>query len=237
MKFYKISIIFLFLLIVSMGAVCAEDANQTAQDTLGIAENDVLSGDSQGSYAELDNLIESSTDSTVELDKDYMYMDTDNTYINLNHLNLTIDGNEKSIDGNNKAGFLKISNHSNVIIKNLFVKNCNNTAIIVGNSKLTLINVTFENNHDEESGAAVYARGSNVTSTDTKFLNNYAFYGSAIYSTLSNVTINNGLFKNDNPVVWSLIRGSGSVLEINNTIFANTTSKYATAIYNNGVIP
>ena len=235
MKFYKISIIFLFLLIVSMGAVCAEDANQTAQDTLGIAENDVLSGDSQGSYAELDNLIESSTDSTVELDKDYMYMDTDNTYINLNHLNLTIDGNEKSIDGNNKAGFLKISNHSNVIIKNLFVKNCNNTAIIVGNSKLTLINVTFENNHDEESGAAVYARGSNVTSTDTKFLNNYAFYGSAIYSTLSNVTINNGLFKNDNPVVWSLIRGSGSVLEINNTIFANTTSKYATAIYNNGV--
>jgi len=235
MKFYKISIIFLFLLIVSMGAVCAEDANQTAQDTLGIAENDVLSDDSQGSYAELDNLIESSTDSTVELDKDYMYMDTDNTYINLNHLNLTIDGNEKSIDGNNKAGFLKISNHSNVIIKNLFVKNCNNTAIIVGNSKLTLINVTFENNHDEESGAAVYARGSNVTSTDTKFLNNYAFYGSAIYSTLSNVTINNGLFKNDNPVVWSLIRGSGSVLEINNTIFANTTSKYATAIYNNGV--
>ncbi|MBE6491062.1 MAG: hypothetical protein E7Z83_09440 [Methanobrevibacter sp.] len=235
MKFYKISIIFLFLLIVSMGAVCAEDANQTAQDTLGIAENDVLSDDSQGSYAELDNLIESSTDSTVELDKDYMYMDTDNTYINLNHLNLTIDGNEKSIDGNNKAGFLKISNHSNVIIKNLFVKNCNNTAIIVGNSKLTLINVTFENNHDKESGAAVYARGSNVTSTDTKFLNNYAFYGSAIYSTLSNVTINNGLFKNDNPVVWSLIRGSGSVLEINNTIFANTTSKYATAIYNNGV--
>nr|WP_292742231.1 C1 family peptidase [Methanobrevibacter sp.] len=218
-----------------MGAVCAEDANQTAQDTLGIAENDVLSDDSQGSYAELDNLIESSTDSTVELDKDYMYMDTDNTYINLNHLNLTIDGNEKSIDGNNKAGFLKISNHSNVIIKNLFVKNCNNTAIIVGNSKLTLINVTFENNHDKESGAAVYARGSNVTSTDTKFLNNYAFYGSAIYSTLSNVTINNGLFKNDNPVVWSLIRGSGSVLEINNTIFANTTSKYATAIYNNGV--
>jgi len=235
MKFYKISIIFLFLLIVSMGAVCAEDANQTAQDTLGIAENDVLSDDSQGSYAELDNLIESSTDSTVELDKDYMYMDTDNTYINLNHLNLTIDGNEKSIDGNNKAGFLKISNHSNVIIKNLFVKNCNNTAIIVGNSKLTLINVTFENNHDEESGAAVYARGSNVTSTDTKFLNNYAFYGSAIYSTLSNVTINNGLFKNDNPVVWSLIRGSGSALEINNTIFANTTSKYATAIYNNGI--
>jgi len=235
MKFYKISIIFLFLLIVSMGAVCAEDANQTAQDTLGIAENDVLSDDSQGSYAELDNLIESSTDSTVELDKDYMYMDTDNTYINLNHLNLTIDGNEKSIDGNNKAGFLKISNHSNVIIKNLFVKNCNNTAIIVGNSKLTLINVTFENNHDKESGAAVYARGSNVTSTDTKFLNNYAFYGSAIYSTLSNVTINNGLFKNDNPVVWSLIRGSGSALEINNTIFANTTSKYATAIYNNGI--
>jgi len=235
MKFYKISIIFLFLFIVSIGVVCAEDANHTTQDALEISEGDVALEASEATYTDLGDQIKAATDSTVKLENDYKYNDSDKLYINLNHLNLTIDGNEKSIDGNNKAGFLKISNHSNVIIKNLFVKNCNNTAIIVGNSKLTLINVTFENNHDKESGAAVYARGSNVTSTDTKFLNNYAFYGSAIYSTLSNVTINNGLFKNDNPVVWSLIRGSGSALEINNTIFANTTSKYATAIYNNGI--
>ena len=116
-----------------------------------------------------------------------------------------------------------------------FVKNCNMSSFYVISSKLTLINVTFENNYDEESGAAIYAGGSNVTSTDTKFLNNYALYGSAIFSHSSNVTINNGLFKNDNPVVWSLIRGSGSMFDISNTIFANTTSKYATAIYNNGV--
>lgn len=34
LKFHKIIIAFLFLLIATMGIVCAEDANQTVQDTL-----------------------------------------------------------------------------------------------------------------------------------------------------------------------------------------------------------
>lgn len=33
MKFYKIGLIFLFLLVLSMGVVCAQDNNQTAHDT------------------------------------------------------------------------------------------------------------------------------------------------------------------------------------------------------------
>ncbi len=43
MKFYKIGIIFLFLLVLSIGAVCAQDANQTAHDTIKAADEDILS--------------------------------------------------------------------------------------------------------------------------------------------------------------------------------------------------
>lgn len=174
MKFYQISVIFLFLWIVSIGVVCAEDANHTAQDALEISENDIALEDSEATYADFETKINVPSGSTVELENDYKYIDTDNTYINLNHVNLTIDGKAKSIDGNSKAGFLNITNHSDVTIKNLLVKNCNKSSLFVVNSKLTLINVTFENNYDVESGAAINASSSNVTSTDNKFLNNYA---------------------------------------------------------------
>lgn len=134
----------------------------------------ILPEDSEATYADFETKINLPSGSTVELENDYKYIDTDNTYINLNHVNLTIDGKAKSIDGNAKAGFLNITNHSDVTIKNLLVKNCNKSSLFVVNSKLTLINVTFENNYDVESGAAINASSSNVTSTDNKFLNNYA---------------------------------------------------------------
>lgn len=93
MKFYKIGIIFLFLLILSMGVVCAEDSNQTAQDTLEVDEVDVL-GDGVGTYTELETKLNQSTGS-ISLDKDYKYdsSDVNKTYIILSKKNLTIDGN------------------------------------------------------------------------------------------------------------------------------------------------
>ncbi len=44
MKFHKISIFFLFLLIMTVGVVCAQDANQTVPDTLQLNDaQDIIS--------------------------------------------------------------------------------------------------------------------------------------------------------------------------------------------------
>lgn len=100
-------------------------------------------------------------------------------------------------------------------------------------SILNLINVTFVNNYDDESGAAIFAAESYITSTNNKFLNNYAERGSSICVVRgSELDISNALFKNDDPVVWGMIYGNNAVIAISNSIFANTTSKYSTAIYN-----
>ena len=50
MKFYRISIIFLFLLMISMGAACAEDASQAVQDNLATSDSEVMADAPDGTY-------------------------------------------------------------------------------------------------------------------------------------------------------------------------------------------
>ena len=91
-----------------MGVVCAEDLNQTAQDTLEVDENVVL-GDGEGTYTELEEKINQAS-GTITLDKDYKYDSSDvGRYITLSNKNLTIEGNNKTIDGDHKVGFLDLS--------------------------------------------------------------------------------------------------------------------------------
>ena len=60
-----------------MGVVCAEDANQTAQDTLQITDTqDVISNSSEKSYDDLFKIIDESDDS-ITLESDYKYKETD----------------------------------------------------------------------------------------------------------------------------------------------------------------
>ena len=42
MKFYRMGIIFLFLLMISIGVACAEDANQTVHDNLHASDDGVI---------------------------------------------------------------------------------------------------------------------------------------------------------------------------------------------------
>ena len=68
LKLIKSSVIFLFLLILTMGVVCAEDANQTAQDTLELTDTqDVISDASEKSFTDLFDAINKSK--TQELDR------------------------------------------------------------------------------------------------------------------------------------------------------------------------
>lgn len=188
----------------------------------------------EGTYTDLSNKI-NTTDSTVKLDINYKYNDTDKgkEYIKIVNRNLTIEGNNKIIDANNKAGLFKITNGSEVVLKNMVIRNGLNSSIILVSSKLTTFNVTFENNHDRSEGAAVYCNDATYQGNFDKFIDNDAMNGASIFAYSSKVVLDNALFKSANPVQWGLIYGALTELNITDSIFANTTSKYATAIYNN----
>lgn len=105
------------------------------------------------------------------------------------------------------------------------------SSIVLYNCELQTNNVTFENNHDPATGAAIYAKESNYYSNHDKFINNYANDGASIFSVESVIDIDNSTFISNNAVHWSLIYGYESIMTIKNTVFANLTSRYATAIY------
>ena len=68
MKFYRISIIFLFLLMISIGAACAEDASQAVQDNLATSDGEVMADAPEGTYSDLSDKI-NSNQSSIELEK------------------------------------------------------------------------------------------------------------------------------------------------------------------------
>ena len=236
LKFHKISIVFLFLLIMTMGVVCAEDANQTVTDTLQLNDaQDVISDTSEMSYTDLSNNISQSTDS-ITLESDYKYKNNESTkYIEFKNKNFIIDGNNHAIDADGKTGIFKVTG-GNLTLKNLVLKNTNASAIELRNGILTTINVTFINTVSKDIGGAIYAYNSTYYSTNDKFTDSSAKdAGSALFASSSTMHIKNATFANRNHIKWSLIYGSDSIINVSDTTFANVTSKYATAIYNMGI--
>ncbi len=63
MKFYRISIILLFLLVFSIGTVCAEDVDNT---TLDATDGDVIS-DGEKTFDDLYNLVNLSSSATIDI--------------------------------------------------------------------------------------------------------------------------------------------------------------------------
>ena len=228
----------LIFLIMGISAVSAEDVNQT-DSSLEITDSNEISADGHtGSFADLSNAIESS-DNELNINSDYKFnITTDGNLIegikkNFNNGNYVINGNNHIIDADNKASLFSFSNGT-ITINNLKIINSNRSSIILKNSILYTNNVTFENNHDNDEGAAIYAVQSNYYSNHDKFKNNYAKNGASIYGYLSIINVNNSTFINSKPVHWSLIYGYQSIMTVNNTVFANLTSRYATAIYSDG---
>lgn len=228
----------MIFLIMGISAASAEDINNT-DNTLETTDSEVISADGPtGSFADLFNAIQAS-DNELNINSDYKFNSTtDGNYkegisINFNNGEYLINGNNHIIDADNKASVFKFSN-GKITINNLKIINANRSSIILNNCIVHTNNVTFENNHDNDEGAAIYARQSNYYSNHDKFINNYAKNGASIYTVLSIVEVNNSTFINSKPVHWSLIYGYQSEMVIKNTVFANLTSRYATAIYSEG---
>ncbi len=236
MKFHKISIVFLFLLIMTMGVVCAQDANQTVPDTLELdGTQEVISDTPELSYDNLSQKINGSSDS-ITLESDYKYKDADSVKkIEFTNRVLTIDGNNHAIDADGKTSIFKV-NGGNLTLKNLVLKNTNDSAIELRNCILTTINVTFINTTSQNTGGAIYAYNSIYYSNNDKFTDNYAKdAGSALFASSATMHIKNATFASKNPIRWSLIYGINSIINVSDTTFANISSKYATAIYNIGI--
>ncbi len=232
LKFFKISIIFLALMIFSVGFVFAEDANQT-DNSLEMTDGDVVSIGDVRTYADLTYQFKNTK---ADLITDYAF-DEENDVKRINitgyDSNYPINGNNHVIDGKNSAGVFKLMN-GEFTIRDLTIKNCGESAIILNNAKLTLNNVKFIDNKDKESGAAVYSYKSTLITNNCLFENNDAPEGSAIYTDDSQLYLQKTTFRNKNPVKWSLVYTVKTLVDVKNSVFENATSTYATAIYGSG---
>ena len=219
-----------------MGVVCAEDANQTAQDTLKVSDTqNILSDTPEKSYNDLSSEIENSTES-ITLESDYKFKETDSVKYFEFKTDYTINGNNHAIDADGKTIMFKVSK-ATLTLKNLILKNTNDSAIEVNGGKLITQNVTFMNTNAADYGGAIYCSGtSTINSNYDKFIDNTAPEGgSAIFGKdFSSIYVNNATFTSKKPISWSMIYANGCFITVKDSVFANATSKYATAIYNTG---
>ena len=211
-------------------------SNDDKDNNLKESESDIISEGEPKSFSDLDENIDKSPNAGIDITSNYEFNSaTDGNFkkgvvVNINPKGTyTINGNNHVIDAKNQASVFKFNNGT-VIINNLKIINANSSSIMLFNCELRTNNVTFENNYDPSSGAAIYAEQSNYYSNHDKFINNYAEMGASIFSLNSIIDINNSTLIS-NKIHWSLIYGSNSIMTVNNTVFANMTSRYATAIY------
>ena len=179
-----------------------------------------------GSFSDLQKLIDSNTNGTIDLDKDYKYTENDNLPdgITINGKTLIINGNGHTLDGSNLARIFNVSDSSLELNDLKLINGMDNesgTAIFAINSKLNIGNCNFDNNTVNinlvnytklfsVNGGAVHLidstaniNNSNFTnsnvnfSADNKYNKDAVVNGGGIFSKDSNLNISNCLF-NDN---------------------------------------
>lgn len=204
-----------------------------------------------GSFSDLQKLIDSNTNGTIDLDKDYKYTENDNLPdgITINGKTLIINGNGHTLDGSNLARIFNVSDSSLELNDLKLINGMDNesgTAIFAINSKLNIGNCNFDNNTVNinlvnytklfsVNGGAVHLidstaniNNSNFTnsnvnfSADNKYNKDAVVNGGGIFSKDSDLNISNCLF-NDNRLISNYTRVvfSGSAICTDGNI--NTT--------------
>lgn len=232
--------LFLVLIVItSLNSISATE-NQTIDSPVTDTETTNMETDTQvnedivesstKTYTDLFNDLNNKTEFT--LTDDYVFDNSKDaelkTGIVLFGKSLAINGNNHIIDAKNSTLFVIL--YSNISIKNLTIKNANNSALYADNSNLTTSDVIFENNL-ADLGGAIRTDNSNYTSNNDKFLNNHALQGTSINSDNTTLTINGSEFINSNDYSKAILEVSNSKILLNNTKFLNSTSKYSTAIF------
>ena len=176
MKRKILLLICLILFIVSIAGVSAsDDVNQTiGDDTLSVSVNeDIIESTNRGTFSDLQMLIDNSdVESTITLEKDYVYDNaTDDSSILIDKA-LTINGNGHTVQGDKSKGLFYIYN-SDVILNNISLIDSNSYSggAVFSSGNLEVNNCTFINNNqygeDEtyhyqhlNGGGAIFCSGS-----------------------------------------------------------------------------
>ena len=258
MKFAKISIIFL-LLVLLMGAVSAADE---ITDNALIKDNSIELDDDTNDVTHLkstkndefnENEINTFTDFSKDMNESVNVMDLKHNYkfnnktdkgpIVIDKNNFIIEGNNFILDGNNQTNIFAIKG-SNITINNLIFTNGNckfgglldfyGGGAIISYGSITLNNVTFINNTAVYSGGDILISQGQLNCFDCKFIDSYSVKGSSIYSTIGSVNIERCTFTSKYTSKWSTILAGNSKVFINDCIFNNISSDYAPAVYVSG---
>ena len=211
------------------------------------SEDDVISdgnstiGD-ENTQVELQNKIENTAEGdTLVLDKDYAFTgpvsEGNPIGISINKA-ITIDGKGHTIDANGYCTIFAIDAPDITLLSIAFKNGCVNgdfsgAAIGGGNSGLTVINCTFENNEaiDCPNAGAIGMLGDNITIMNSVFMSNSGFEnGGAIEIRGNNARISDCHFRS-NMVLGSNTKGGaifilGESGTISNCLFENHTADY-----------
>lgn len=178
----------LLLILITLSCVNATKINEN-DSILDISEdytNDKLETSLNDFSTLNDEINASSQTKTLNLTKDYAFNgDKDVSYsdgITIDIDDLIIDGQGHTIDANNQARIFNIKSN-NVILKNLVITNgyskSNGGGIYWSGLNGQISNSNFKNCASPQIGGAVYFEKI-ATVTDSKFVNNSAYFGGAV---------------------------------------------------------
>ena len=242
--------IFLLVLFIAVGGVCAADhvsqdmIGEDVADSLESTQSDITLENEQNEIYSVDDSTKTYTDLITEinntqgnvLDLKYNYKfdnSTDEQGIAIFKDDFVINGNGHTIDGSNLNGCFGIF-AKNVTINNLTIMDTSfsiGSAIYISDgASLTTNYVTFENNTVSKDGVVAVEGGSYVSNYD-KFIGSSAPKSGAITIERGSLELNNALMVDSRQLLWGFIRTlDRSPVTVVNSTFANSTSNYSVAI-------
>ena len=219
--------------------------NSTTADLLILSAYDGIyyvspdgSDSNDGSINSPKKTVRSAVDMAVNPNKNHNIIIIEGTYQTTNveipsALNITGEGNVV-LDANHEGLVFSI-NADDTQIKNIkFINGVNkNGGAINSTGKLTLENVTFEDNNATAYGGAIFSTGDLIISNSTFLNNTGATGGGAIYDIAGNVAINNseftGHYSNGGGAIYAKI-----MLTVDNTVFTDNRAYLGGSLYISG---
>lgn len=191
-----IVICLILFILISISAVSAADSNSNIisvndnddDNVLDINDNnEILTNENDGSFADLNTTINGDSSTNIILDKDYTYSSSDSikTGILISRNNTVIDGQGHTIDAKGQTRIFNVT-ATTVVLKNIKFINGNSSdksggAIYGYGENLRVINCTFIDNTAGAWGGAIYSYpDSYAVFVNSTFINNKASTGGAI---------------------------------------------------------
>ena len=199
-------------------------------------DEDVLSANPDGTFSDLQHVIDENTNGTVDLDRNYKYssaVDSELVTGVVINKSLVIEGNFMKIDGANLARIFNIS-ADNVVLKNIQMLNGlkpGNTSVYAGgilwngdNATVSHCNFTDirQDRYQDTHGVNIYFLGDNLLIDHCRFVtnNNNQYNKRALYLEGNNIT-----------VVYSNFTRFTCGVYVNNSDFANISNNRFDTMY------